>query len=522
MIDAIRQFQISSPMTALVAICGSVRWWYFGDLSTGTCSLIADARKEDRPCRVGNTLCQTVILDHVQNHQLLNADDSEPLDDLGAFLMRKVMTFVSNTLVNARDLLLAFVILFTAFLKLAQLSLRLGKFLLFGSKETRIGNLLIAAESSEIKQISIDSYLFSTFRQGFRCYFRSEDRKPFPAGSTLDLTGFDLAFQRSMQHDLNVANLAQGQSCVHYLSTAIVSLRISETLILKAILEAGKSGFLTILDSLKEALESFVQASQCGLQDLRIYPFQLSAGLFDLRQLVLLLAIADRYAVALIGISALLQSGIMQLSAYVQRGLKECFLFVGWVDSVFERFLHLSLSLCFNVSLDYFQRCPANCYDKVRWTPKMSFPESVFQCRKLFEQSTCRYSFEAIDQFRELMRGLGFHNNVDMINFRLHGNQVAITITNQNSKNFFQSIANFSGQYRAAIFHAPNNMIREQIDRMTAAFKFIFHSLRIPKTNYENNGFIYYLCGFSIMQPRAAFIPDQDKAVWSGTSAGEC
>jgi hypothetical protein len=138
----------------------------------------------------------------------------------------------------------------------------------------------------------------------------------------------------------------------------------------------------------------------------------------------------------------------------------------------------------------------------------MSFPKPILECGKLLKQSACRYSLEAIDQLRELMCGLYSHNYVKMINFRFNGYQGATGFIDQDCQYLLESVADLCGQYRATVFHAPNNMVGEQIDRMAAAFKFIFHALSIPKPNYANNGLMPYLCGLSVMQPRVAFIPD--------------
>jgi hypothetical protein len=152
----------------------------------------------------------------------------------------------------------------------------------------------------------------------------------------------------------------------------------------------------------------------------------------------------------------------------------------------------------------------------------MSFPESILQRGKFLKQSARRYALEAIDQLRKLMRWLYSHHNMNVINFCFNGYEAATGFIDQDSQYLLESVADLSGQYRATVFHAPNNVVGEQIDRMAATFKFIFDVLRIPKTNNANNGFMPYLCGVSVMQPRAAFIPDQDKTFWSGTSAGDC
>src|SRR5207302_822404 len=114
----------------------------------------------------------------------------------------------------------------------------------------------------------------------------------------------------------------------------------------------------------KESLHAIIQALQDILENLRMYRLQILAYFLYLWQLVLLILIADRDSGQAVGISPLLQRGIEQFAANRKRILKQGFLPMSGIDSKFERFSHLSLSLSFNVSLDYFQRRTTNCNDK--------------------------------------------------------------------------------------------------------------------------------------------------------------
>jgi hypothetical protein len=320
-----------------------------------------------------------------------------------------------------------------------------------------------------------------------------------------------------MQHDLDMTDLGESEPAIFDLKTRLA---VCEAVIARIRSEARIAGLFAIRYSAKEGVKGIIKTLQYILQHQTMNGFEIFSGLFDLRQLILLIVIANRYARQFVGIASLLRCAVVKFTAKRTSIIQQFFLALGWIDPIFERLSHLLFPLTLNISLYNLNGSAANGNDKIRWTPKMGFPQPVLNYGKLLKQSARRYAFQTIDQFRELMRGLCLKNNVNMINFSFHSNQLASAVANQRSKNFFESIANFSRQYRAAIFHAPYNVIGEQIYRMSATFKFIFHTLIIAKTNYTNNGFMPYLCGFDNMQPRAAFIPDQDKAFWSGTSAG--
>src|SRR5438876_7453796 len=92
MIDARGQFQISSPMTASVAILRCVPGVYFHILSTSLFRFVRQTVKEDAPSSVRDTFSQTMVPHHIEDHQILNAYDSKFVDYLTTLLMSKVLS----------------------------------------------------------------------------------------------------------------------------------------------------------------------------------------------------------------------------------------------------------------------------------------------------------------------------------------------------------------------------------------------------------------------------------------------
>src|SRR5947209_3641372 len=59
--------------------------------------------KEFRPRSVGNALCQTMVVYHVVDGQILNTNDAETVNHLPALLMGEVVTSKLDTLMHPRD-----------------------------------------------------------------------------------------------------------------------------------------------------------------------------------------------------------------------------------------------------------------------------------------------------------------------------------------------------------------------------------------------------------------------------------
>jgi hypothetical protein len=95
MIDTIRQFKISPSMTAAMAIRGCVCGRYFRQQSTGPFCLVDEQLKVPRPGRIGNTFSQTMIFQHIEDHQILNANDAKRLDSLGVIVNRYTSNAIS-------------------------------------------------------------------------------------------------------------------------------------------------------------------------------------------------------------------------------------------------------------------------------------------------------------------------------------------------------------------------------------------------------------------------------------------
>jgi hypothetical protein len=80
---------------------------------------------------------------------------------------------------------------------------------------------------------------------------------------------------------------------------------------------------LTFLDSPKEILEGGGDTLQRVLYDLRMDASQVQSKLFDLRQLIGLIEVADRLMADSIGIPSFLNGGVVEFAQNCQPGLKD-------------------------------------------------------------------------------------------------------------------------------------------------------------------------------------------------------
>src|SRR5205823_3955618 len=179
-------------------------------------------------------------------------------------------------------------------------------------------------------QVNTDGFLTWVVGHGrVKFILRRQDGEPLVTLS-LDGTRFDFALDLSMELDLDVTNFGEVQSVPNDL---IATLGIGEAMIAVAALEAGIARGFAILKTTEEGIKGFVKSPERLLLNLRVDVLVLFSHLFDLRKLSGLQRIEDRDSTHLIGVSTLLQSGIVQLFAASQRPFQRPDLFLGRIQA---------------------------------------------------------------------------------------------------------------------------------------------------------------------------------------------
>lgn len=112
---------------------------------------------ELRPCRVRNTLGNTMIMEHPVDFEIFDCNHPKAVDDPPALLMSEVAPSIGNSLVNHGDNLAGLSPLGSAFLGFGELPLLPGKILLILAKEFRSGDSLSGRESSEGGEANVNT-----------------------------------------------------------------------------------------------------------------------------------------------------------------------------------------------------------------------------------------------------------------------------------------------------------------------------------------------------------------------------
>src|SRR5450432_1792245 len=102
--------------------------------------------KELRPCRVTDTFCQTMIMNHPIDMQIFHTNDPKGVDDRSALLVGEIVTSPFGSFMDPSDHLAVLMPLFGAFLQSGVFSLNLRQGFFFTAEEARVGNFLPSRE----------------------------------------------------------------------------------------------------------------------------------------------------------------------------------------------------------------------------------------------------------------------------------------------------------------------------------------------------------------------------------------
>jgi hypothetical protein len=94
----------------------------------------------------------------------------------------------------------------------------------------------------------------------------------------------------------------------------------------------------------------------------------------------------------------------------------------------------------------------------------MAFPKTIFQAGKFLKQTARGNTFEAVDQFGNLVSRFSLQDDMNMIYLGFKRNQATPRFGNQVSKDLFEAITDGPTQDRAAVFNAPNKMIGQEVN----------------------------------------------------------
>src|SRR5262245_25997080 len=132
-------------------------------------------------------------------------------------------------------------------------------------------------------------------------------------GFAFDRTSFDDPVDRSRQKDFDATDLRQMQF-FRLLIELKSALFVGERVVSRTRTKARKTRDLTFSDAAKEMLKGQINAPQGFLDDLRMNSCEARVFLFDLRQLLFLIAFRNGDASHPIGVSTLLKRGVIKFA----------------------------------------------------------------------------------------------------------------------------------------------------------------------------------------------------------------
>src|SRR5215208_3266159 len=134
-----------------------------------------------------------------------------------------------------------------------------------------------------------------------------------------------------MELDFDIANFGELELARR---DSKARLRKREAVVSRARTEAREAWFIAGFYPAKECVKRFIESPQDILQYLRVNHAKLRANALDVRQLVLLVFVRHRLSSDAPCVSALLETGIIQLTAQSEPTPERGLLSGAWIDSI--------------------------------------------------------------------------------------------------------------------------------------------------------------------------------------------
>lgn len=268
---------------------------------------------------------------HLLNSKLLNGNYAKLIHDSAGVLVDKVVTSVSDSLVNTTYNLLGSMSFVGAPDAFGKLALCFGKGFFFTTKEAGTVDERSIRQGGKLLKPNVDTDRFTRIGEGLRLSFISETNEPLIPVSE-NGAGLNLTDNRPMNFSFNRSNLAEGDIIAVDRKT---KLGIREGIVPIA-LESGESGLLSAsLDPTKESLKRKINTHSNILQDLRVNGKKFRMALLPLRKFGGLVVIGQGLAMRLIVMLSAIQKAVVDLPTGLKRGLHFRGLCFGREESVF-------------------------------------------------------------------------------------------------------------------------------------------------------------------------------------------
>jgi hypothetical protein len=315
----------------------------FEECPASFCRFAGQHIKKVRPGRVTDAFGKTVIVQHSVDREVFYRNKTKLVDNLSAVLMGKVGPAPPNALMHPGDYLTFGFALGCAFFSFGQFTLGFCQRFFFFSKEPGISNLLTIREGSKGFKPNVNTNLTRIFREYVRFNpFATEANIPFASTTFGERDSFDLTFDRTVEFNFDVTNLANNQGRVFQFAAG-GGLGKGYRVVTAKTLKAGITRFLSRFNPPKESFQGKFEPDRYILQDLGMNLTERRSFNFKKRQLSLLVIQADAFAGFFINAFALAKPVIVQPATIFKLLFEQGFLAFGRPYSEFERLSHTNI-----------------------------------------------------------------------------------------------------------------------------------------------------------------------------------
>jgi hypothetical protein len=327
-------------------------WVNLNTHRTGSFRLVLCVADQLIPRCISNALCQTVVLDHPVDTQVLKNNNAELGHKAATQFMREVLAPIRNAFVDTPHNPLVILAFRRAFGFFCHTTLRPCKRLFVAAKEARIGDLFARGERGEVRQAHIDTDSRTTMLNGVWLPKIARHNEIPVISATREGQGFDRAFDGAVQHDSDVADVVEVHSIAGHLR-AVANHKINGIEAISA-LEAWVACRFSTLDTAEKRLKGFVQAAQGLLATGEVGLSKVEVGDAINLQLCRLIAVAHAALVLFPCVFAFGKRTIVQMPMCIKHLNHRPRLLARWVQAVAERYTH-NLAPCLlllNVAAD--------------------------------------------------------------------------------------------------------------------------------------------------------------------------
>ena len=178
------------------------------------CRFTGGHGEELRPCCVRDTFCKAIVVNHPVDVQVFHENSSISVNYFTGFLMRKVLAFEPNALVNSGDDLTTFESFRSTLRFFGKFALDFCKPLLFLFEKAGILHRIPVGERSEGVKANVNTNRVVPCRQNNGLDFASESHIPFAGRRTKDSGGLWYSTERTMLNKFNVSDLGNEEPAV--------------------------------------------------------------------------------------------------------------------------------------------------------------------------------------------------------------------------------------------------------------------------------------------------------------------